>query len=517
MPEWVLFLIFFLPLSTGLLLGLSILVGLNRGEAGERFTSAISLISTGIVLLSLAGTLIYSLIYHWPGLQELYPWFVSGELKITLVLLLDPLSITVANVFCLLLMTAMYFSVFYLHREAGYQRFFMFLNLFLEAILLITLSGNAFTAFVGWELAGLCSFMLIAYAYDRPTSSTHAVRVFIINRIGDAGFILSLVLSSMWLGDTNWSSINENMRSLSPVQSSLIMSGFVLAALVKSAQVPFSSWITRALEGPTPSSAIFYGSLLVHAGVFLLLRLQGAVDSAEGLKVMIFILAGLTLLYGWLCGLVQTDIKTALIMSTIAQVALMFIAIAAGWYLLAVIHMLVHALWRMYQMLSAPSFNHLVSRPARSVPAWLQHRKLLLTAALQRFWLDHVADWLIVRPVYLFARDIRQFDERIVNRIVGLSAQVNALTSFTEYKEFKRGNALASKTLTGGRGILGAVMEPVASMLQWFEEKLVLQGSGEGLVNVLLNFGRSLQHIDELLSEPRYLWLIILITMIIML
>jgi NADH:ubiquinone oxidoreductase subunit 5 (subunit L)/multisubunit Na+/H+ antiporter MnhA subunit len=204
-------------------------------------------------------------------------------------------------------------------------------------------------------------------------------------------------------------------------------------------------------------------------------------------------------------------------MSTIAQVALMFITIAAGWYLVAVVHMLAHALWRTYQMLNAPSFLHLVSRPARSVPAWLQHRKLLLTAALQRFWLDHLADWLVIRPIYLFARDIRQFDERIVNRVVGLSAQVNAITSFTDYEKFRHGAALDGETLTSGRGILGAIMEPVATVLLWFEEKLVLKGSGEGLVNVLLNLGRSLQHVDELLSEPRYLWLIILITIIIML
>ncbi len=516
MPDWLIQIILFLPLFTGLLLGLSILLGFNRGEAGERLTSIITLISSSIVLLSLVSTLIYSFQYSWPGYKEVYPWFSSGNLKINLTVLLDPLGVTVSIIFSLLLMMTMRFSALYMHREAGFQRFFMLINLFLAAILFISLSGNALTAFVGWELAGLCSYLLIAFAYDRPTASTQAARVFITNRIGDAGFIFSIVLSYIWLGDTDWSGISENLQTLSPIQSGLIVAGFVLAALVKSAQIPFTPWITRALEGPTPSSAIFYGALLVHAGVFLLLRLQGAVDSITGAQVILLILGTLTLLYGWLGGLVQTDIKTALIFSTVTQVALMFISIAMGWHLLAAIHMLSHTVWRSYQMLSAPSYVHLVSRPARTVPDWLQHRKFLLTAALQRFWLDHIADWLFVRPIDSLARETRQFDERIVNRIVGLPAQIDAVTSLTEYEQRKRGYTSAAETLPRAPGILGAIMERVATMLHWFEEQLVLKGSGEGLINVLLGIGRYLHRIDELLSNPRYLWLIILITMIIM-
>ncbi|MCP4263764.1 MAG: hypothetical protein GY774_40590 [Planctomycetes bacterium] len=516
MLDWLVLIILFLPLSTGLLLGLSILLNFNRGETGERLTGTITLISTAIVLLSLVGTLIYSCSYHWLGYREVYLWFASDDLKINLTVLLDSLGVTVATVFCLLLMLVMRFSAHYMHREEGYQRFFMLLNLFLGAILFISLSGNALTAFVGWELAGLCSYLLIGYAYNRPTASTQAARVFVTSRIGDAGFMLSLALAYIWLGNTDWIGFTQRLQSLSPMQSGLILAGFVLAALVKSAQVPFTPWITRALEGPTPSSAIFYGALLVHAGVFLLLRLQGAVDSVMGVQVILLILGGLTLLYGWLGGLVQSDIKTALIFSTITQVAMMFITIAMGWYLLALIHMLAHAVWRCYQMLSAPSTIHLVSRPARAVPAWLQHRKLLLTAALQRFWLDPIADWLFVRPVDSLARETKQFDERIVNRIVGLPAQINAVTSLTDYEERKRGYASAAETLPRAPGILGVIMERTATMLHWFEEQLVLKGSGEGLVNVLLGIGRYLHRIDELLSHPRYLWLIILITMIIM-
>ncbi len=161
----------------------------------------------------------------------------------------------------------------------------------------------------------------------------------------------------------------------------------------------------------------------------------------------------------------------------------------------------------------APSYLHLVSRSARKVPTWLQRRKFLLTAAIQRFYLDHISDWLFVHPVNSLAYDTSQFDERIVNKIVGLPSQINAFTSLTDYEERRRGLTSKEDALPHGRGILGASMERIAIMLQWVEEQLVLKGSGEGLVNLLLNIGRYLHRIDELLSQPRYLWLIILVTL----
>ncbi len=507
--------VLFLPLFTGILIGLSIWFGFNRGESGEKPTGTITLINAAVVLLILAWAALKGFKDQWPGYIEIYRWFESGDLNITLAILIDLFSITTAALFCLLLFLTMRFSTLYMHREAGFQRFFMLLNLFLSAVLFITLSGNALTAFVGWELAGLCSYLLIAYAYDRPIPGRQATRVFITNRIGDAGFILSLILSYLWLGDTDWAGFTEKAVTLSPVKSSMILSGFVLAAIVKSAQIPFTSWITRALEGPTPSSAIFYGALLIHAGVFLLLRLHGAAEPLVGIQMVLLMTGSLTLLYGWLGGMVQTDIKTALIFSTIAHVAVMFISISMGWYLFAFIHMLAHAVWRSYQMLSAPSFNHLVSRPSRIVPPWLRNRKLILTAALQRFWLDNISDWLVVRPVESLSLELKQFDERVINKIVGLPAQINAITSLSDYEERKRGHAPSGAILPQGRGILGAAMERLAIILHWFEDQLVLKGSGEGLVNVLLKTGRYLHRIDGLLSQPRYLWLIIVVTLIV--
>jgi NADH:ubiquinone oxidoreductase subunit 5 (subunit L)/multisubunit Na+/H+ antiporter MnhA subunit len=167
----------------------------------------------------------------------------------------------------------------------------------------------------------------------------------------------------IWLGGAEWTMLN-NTGDLENLQIDLIVGCFLLAALAKSAQLPFSGWITRALEGPTPSSAIFYGSLMVHGGVYLLLRLEPLLSQAPPMMTLIAVLGLLTALYGWISGFVQTDIKTSLMLSTVSQAGLMLLWIGLGWFELAAWHLVLHAIWRAYQFLNAPSMMHMVSRKA---------------------------------------------------------------------------------------------------------------------------------------------------------
>jgi len=484
-----------------MLIALGMLSGRFQHESSERIAGSLSTSAALISLFLVAGLLIFSLFKpgQLPSALPLLDWFSSGQLSIVIALSLDTLALGIGSLFALLLYITQRFSVNYLHRERGYFRFFMVLDLFTAAMLLIVLSGNAITAFLGWELAGLSSYLLIAYAYDRPTAAANASRVFITNRLGDAGFILALVLSFYWASGSDWNSMNNGLVALDTTQRFFVLAGFILAALVKSALFPFCSWITRALEGPTPSSAIFYGSLMVHAGIFLLLRIAPVIDA----------------IYGWLGGLVQTDVKTALIFATLTQTGLMLACIGFGWYTLATFHLAAHASWRAYQMLSATSYLTLINRKARPVPAWMQHQSWLFNAALHRLWLDNIIDWIAVRPAGMFAQDLNQFDERIVNRMVGLPGQIDSISSLTDYEELKRGLVNPEATLTTGRGVLGALMEKIASVLHWFEESLVLKGSGDGLINVLQKVGGYLVRIDYLFSRPRYLWLIILLTVLV--
>ncbi len=310
------------------------------------------------------------------------------------------------------------FSATYLHRESGYARFFLGMCLFLAGMLLIVLAGNAVLAFVGWELAGFSSWLLIAYAWERPLATGNALFVFLTNRVGDAGFMLGIGLAVWSVGTVEWAALAGD-GSLATVTARLLALGFVLAALVKSAQLPFTPWIARALEGPTPSSAVFYGSLMVHAGVYLLCRLQGLLVQVPDLMLLLVVVGLATALYGALCALVQSDLKSALIFSTVTQVGLMFVClrprpVLAGRLPLRPACRLARLSVPAGAVVHAPGRR----RPAPPVPRWLAAQAWLYTAALQRFWIEPLADSLLTRPTLALGRDVRALDERFIDPLV---------------------------------------------------------------------------------------------------
>lgn len=498
------------PLLAVIWIGVGYLSGYNRGEKGEKQTanSALMAISFSLILMLLFDVL--ALFYGAPGNIPVFNWFHSGmnsaAIRIEYSLYLDKLALVFGTLVSFLLLLTMRFSVNYLHREAGFQRFFMVLSLFACGMLLIVLSGNAVVAFVGWEFAGISSFLLIAFASDRRVATENANYAFISNRIGDAGFIFALFMGFSLIGSTAWVDMQQQASTQSTLQLALMLSGFVLAAVAKSGMLPFSGWISRALEGPTPSSAIFYGSVMVHAGVYLLLRLQPLLEQVPVLMWGLVAIGALTAIYAWLSALVQTDIKSSLMFSTTAQVALMFVECGLGWFELAAWHLVAHAIWRAWQFLTSPELMYKVHRPAREVTPVLRNNFFLFTAALQRFWLDHLADWFLLRPTKSIAKEVQDFDEKVVNRLIGLPGD--------------GGNVLAHEqswvdNIGKGRGLTGRLMEGVAVVFEWFEEHLVLQGGGEGLLKVVHHLGGYMLTIEKLLSQPRYLIVLIAITFVV--
>ena len=498
-----------LPLLASLWIGIGMLLGFNRGESGERHTSRVALLATTLSFLLLIAIDIQAIT---TGITSHYisgNWFNSGGLYFNISFILDRLSLTTATVFALISLLSLRFSVNYLHRERGYQRFFLIMSLLVSAMMLIVLAGNAMLTFIGWKMAGISSFLLIAYAYHRDTATKNANRAFVTNRIGDAGLVLGLFLAFSLVGTLEWPALNGLTQRLPTLQTDLLLLGFIIAALAKSAIFPFSAWVSRALEGPTPSSEIFYGSLMIHSGVYLLLRMSPMLDHAPAVQFVLIALGILTALYGFLGGLVQTDVKTAFMFSTTGQIGLMVLSCGFGWYELASVHLLIHAVWRAWQFLHAPSFMHMTDRPSRPVPVWLQNKPGLYTAALHRFWLDNITEGLLVRPVQQVAKEVQEFDEKVVNRMVGLPTSVGAVSSTSESSSQQK------HRITQGKGVLGLLLQTVATALHRFEEQLVLKGSGEGLVNTLHRVGSYLLQIDQLLSKPRYLWLLILATFVV--
>ncbi len=498
-----------LPLLAALLITLLHLAGPARGEAGERLTARITLLASGFGLLTLLGLDVLAARAGPPGQVWLADWFTSGALKLPLSFTLDGLALGFATLVAFIALVTLKFSVNYMHREAGFHRFFIGMNLFTAGMALIVLAGNAALAFVGWELAGVSSWMLIGYAFERGTATTNAQRAFITNRVGDAGFLLGIALAALWLGSLDWKEMATGARNLPTLYVGLMALGFVTAALAKSAQVPFSPWIARALEGPTPSSAIFYGAVMVHAGVYLVIRLQPILVHTPGVMALIALIGLLTALYAWIVGYAQSDVKSALLFATLTQVGLMFLECGLGLFDLAAWHMALHATWRAWQFLAAPSYMHLLRAPTPPAPAWLRRCPRLYTAALQRFWLESLADRLLTRPTLAMARDMRAIDDNVVSRLVGMPEAQRAAALLDE----RDNNAEVVK----GRGLAGGLLLWVAQRCDRFEQHLVLQGGGGRLGDGMRRLGDWLKWVETLLEQPRYLLLLVMATLVVIL
>jgi len=253
------------------------------------------------------------------------------------------------------------YSRIYLHRESGYKRFFYTILFFYSGYNLAIFSGNLETLFIGWEILGITSFLLVAFYRDRYLPVKNAYKVFSIYRIGDVGIILA-----MWASHHLW---HENItfekllnielvshhledHSLFGIFISLMI---LTAACAKSAQFPYSSWLPRAMEGPTPSSAIFYGSLSVHLGVFLLLRTHPFWEHQIFARVMIGLIGLISAAVGASIGRVQSSIKSQIAYASIAQIGLIFIELSLGLYSVALVHFAGNAFLRTYQLLVSPS------------------------------------------------------------------------------------------------------------------------------------------------------------------
>lgn len=254
-----------------------------------------------------------------------------------------------------------YYSRIYLHRESGYKRYFNTILVFYFGYTLTVFSGNLETLFTGWEVLGLTSFLLVAFYRERYLPVKNAFKVFSIYRIGDVGIILA-----MWASHHLW---HENITFHKLLNADLVhhhLEGHTLfglfisimlliAASAKSAQFPFTSWLPRAMEGPTPSSAIFYGSLSVHLGLFLMIRTMPFWHDQILARVAIGIVGLFTAIISASAGRVQSSVKSQIAYASAAQIGLMFIELALGWKTFALVHFVGNAFLRTYQLLVSPS------------------------------------------------------------------------------------------------------------------------------------------------------------------
>ena len=277
------------------------------------------------------------------------------------------------------------YSKHYLHREKGFKRYFNTILFFFLGYNIIILSGNFETLFFGWEVLGMSSFLLIAFYRERYLPVRNAFKVFSVYRISDIALLLTIWLSHhLWHHSVTFAEFEVlDLTHAYTGMGLTIMLMILVSASVKSAQLPFSSWLPRAMEGPTPSSAIFYGSLSVHIGVFLLLRTFPLWSQYELFRWLVALMGLSTGIVATMIGQVQSSVKSQIAYSSIAQIGLILIEVSLGWSILALIHFTGNAFLRTYQILVSPStVTYLIREqfyalPSRQLNVGPIHQKLL--------------------------------------------------------------------------------------------------------------------------------------------
>jgi NADH-quinone oxidoreductase subunit L len=290
----------------------------------------------------------------------LYNWISSGNWEINVGLLIDQLSIVFV-----LLITGVgglihVYSIGYMAHDDRRRRFFAFLNLFVAAMLLLVLADNYLVLFVGWEGVGLASYLLIGFWQYKPTAATAAKKAFVVNRVGDMGMSLAIMLMLATFGSSAFVDVNEGMPNVGSTTALIMGLLLLLAACGKSAQVPLQSWLLDAMEGPTPVSALIHAATMVTAGVYLITRSNAIYAQSPTASTVVVVVGTVTLLFGAWIGCAKDDIKRVLAGSTMSQIGYMMLAAGIGpaGYAFAIFHLLTHGFFKADMFLGAGSVMH---------------------------------------------------------------------------------------------------------------------------------------------------------------
>lgn len=402
---------------------------LFRRPLGERAMGGWIVVTGNLGLLASIGVLIGMLA---SGTREVIidfgNLFVIPEqhLHFSLKFVFDRLSVPFTILSFLLCGTVGAFATRYLHREPGYGRFSTCYAFFVLGMIVSSLAGTIEVLFLGWELVGLSSALLVAFFHERPAPVRNGFRVWSVYRIADAAFLIAAIALHHLTGAGDFEILMgagpwpEGIAPLTSSQALFVGLLLLVAASGKSALVPFSGWLPRAMEGPTPSSAIFYGALSVHLGAYLLLRVSPILSLSIWLSMAVVAVGLLTAIFASITARVQTDIKGALAYASLTQVGIIVVEIGLGLRYIALIHIIGHACLRTLQLLRAPTLLHDYHTLENAIGSHLHQTPTFLERALpagalvrlyrfgfERGYLDSLLDQYIVDP---FRRALRWCD-----------------------------------------------------------------------------------------------------------
>ncbi|MCY3783735.1 MAG: NADH-quinone oxidoreductase subunit L [Chloroflexi bacterium] len=331
-----------------------------NGVAGRRIPRATGWISTGAILGSFVLTValwIGGITADQPG-WTFYPWVDSGTFAVNIGFLLDPLAIVMLLVVTGVSALVALYSVGYMDHDAAKSRFHTWIPLFVFSMVMLVMSDNLLQLFIFWEMVGLCSYLLIGYWHDRHSANIAATKAFLVNRIGDFGFIIGIVLAFFHFDTLRYREIFEVIGDKDPAMTTAIAFLLFVGAMGKSAQFPLHVWLPDAMEGPTPVSALIHAATMVTAGVYIVARMNPLYTVSPEALIFVAAIGTVTAFVAATIALVQTDIKRVLAYSTVSQLGLMFVALGAGAYSIAIFHLATHAFFKALLFLGSGSVIH---------------------------------------------------------------------------------------------------------------------------------------------------------------
>jgi NADH-quinone oxidoreductase subunit L len=288
----------------------------------------------------------------------LFDWMVAGPLSVQMGFLADPLSAMMLLVVTGVGFLIHIYSIGYMHGDPGYYRFFAYLNLFMFFMLMLITGNNYLVMFVGWEGVGLSSYLLIGFWFERKSAADAGKKAFVVNRVGDAGFLLGVFLIYTTFGTFTYLDIFERAPEASTAVLTAITLCLFVGAMGKSAQIPLHVWLPDAMEGPTPVSALIHAATMVTAGVYMVVRSHVLYQLAPISAEFVAIIGGLTAIFAASIGLVQNDIKRVLAYSTVSQLGYMFLGAGVGGFIGAIFHLVTHAFFKGLLFLASGSVIH---------------------------------------------------------------------------------------------------------------------------------------------------------------
>ncbi len=318
----------------------------------------VSLVASVVVLLDVFAGNVFN--------GSVYTWAVIGDLRFEVGFLIDTLSATMMVVVTSVSLAVHVYTIGYMRDDPGYQRFFSYISLFTFSMLMLVMSNNFLQLFFGWEAVGLVSYLLIGFWYTRPTAIYANLKAFLVNRVGDFGFILGIGLIAAHAGSLDYAQVFQAAPTLSKTTISLIPNTdwpllavacicLFIGAMGKSAQFPLHVWLPDSMEGPTPISALIHAATMVTAGIFMVARMSPLFELSDIALSFVLIVGAITALFMGFLGIIQNDIKRVVAYSTLSQLGYMTVALGASAYSVAFFHLMTHAFFKALLFLAAGS------------------------------------------------------------------------------------------------------------------------------------------------------------------